>query len=835
MSWLPLFVRFFLRPLRQEPVRTALTAFAIALGVGVVLAIDLAGTSAAGSFRASLEALAGSADFEVTGIGGVPPEVLARLATVPLPIKVTPRIEDYARVESTGETVPLIGVDWVASAPAGGGEGTSFAGKGVWVGPRLASKKGARLRLLVNDLSVEYVVRGILSETPGAGEAGNVIVMDLAEADQALGRQGRLDRILIDVPESGELEHWESQLRSELPEGLSLERFGARTEENRRMLAAFRWNLRILSYIALVVGAFLIYNTISVSVVRRRAEIGIVRALGATRRGILVAFLGEAALLGAIGAVPGLVLGRLMAEGAVQLVAGTVGSLYVSSTPAPIELTPASALLSLCAGIGVALASSLGPAREASAVPPVEAMARGRVDYHSRINARRNLTLAVLLALAGTLAAWLPPVAGKPLFGYLAALVLIASASLAIPALVSAVSRGASALARRLLGVEAFMASRGLAASLHRTSVLVGALATAIAMVVSVGVMVGSFRETVLLWMDDQLRADLYVRPAGAGSADRHPVMSPEVPDLIEKVPGVAAVDRFRALRISYHGLPATLGAGETQVALRFGRTRFLSGTREEALSRLPGGDSVIVSEPFANKHKVGKGDFVELALGGTTRRFEILGVYYDYANERGTIMMDRSTLLKYLPDPSPSSVAVYLEPERDIETVRAELERAVAGRRVLITSNRALRREAIRIFDRTFAITYALEAVAVAVAVMGIGGALLALVVDRRREFGLLRFLGASAGQVRQLILFEAGLLGLLANLAGFVLGAALSLVLIYVINKQSFGWTIQFHWPVAVLLAALSLIDAATIAAGLYPARVAARLRPVEVIHEE
>jgi len=197
--------------------------------------------------------------------------------------------------------------------------------------------------------------------------------------------------------------------------------------------------------------------------------------------------------------------------------------------------------------------------------------------------------------------------------------------------------------------------------------------------------------------------------------------------------------------------------------------------------------------------------------------------------------MMDRSTLLKYLPDPSPSSVAVYLEPERDIETVRAELERAVAGRRVLITSNRALRREAIRIFDRTFAITYALEAVAVAVAVMGIGGALLALVVDRRREFGLLRFLGASAGQVRQLILFEAGLLGLLANLAGFVLGAALSLVLIYVINKQSFGWTIQFHWPVAVLLAALSLIDAATVAAGLYPARVAARLRPVEVIHEE
>ncbi len=196
---------------------------------------------------------------------------------------------------------------------------------------------------------------------------------------------------------------------------------------------------------------------------------------------------------------------------------------------------------------------------------------------------------------------------------------------------------------------------------------------------------------------------------------------------------------------------------------------------------------------------------------------------------------MDRNTALRYLPDPAPSNLAIYIAPDARLESVRAEIEQASAGHRVLIFSNRDLRREALRIFDRTFAITYALEAVAVIVAVMGVAGALLALVIDRRRELGLLRFLGAASGQVRKLIMVEAGLLGLLATFAGVAQGFALSLILVFVINKQSFGWTIRFHWPVAVLLSALTVVYAATVLAGLYPANVAVRLNPIEVVHEE
>ncbi len=347
--------------------------------------------------------------------------------------------------------------------------------------------------------------------------------------------------------------------------------------------------------------------------------------------------------------------------------------------------------------------------------------------------------------------------------------------------------------------------------------------------------MVGSFRETVWVWMDNQLKADLYLRPAGSSAADRHPTMSADIADRIEKLPGVAAVDRFRSYAISYEGLPATFAGGEAVKQEASARTHFLPGENRDAiLSKLAQGDYAIVSEPFANKHHVRPGDVLHIPLAASVRQFRVLGVYYDYSTERGYVIVDRHTLLKYLPDPAVSNLAVYLRPGADISTVRREVDEIIGGRAVLVFSNSTLRRGAIEIFDRTFRITYALEAVAVIVAVMGIAGALLAMVIDRRREFALLRFLGGAQTQIRSIVLCEAGLLGLLANAIGLMLGTLLSLILIYVINKQSFGWTIQFHWPAALLLIALSGIYVATVLAGLYPARTATRMNPIEVIHE-
>jgi putative ABC transport system permease protein len=851
MQQLKLFYRLMVRPLFHEPLRLALMVLAVALGVAVVLAMELAGNAAAGSFHSSMESLAGDNDLEVVATGGVPESALATLSAQPYALRISPRVENFGVDTETQETLPLIGLDLIAEGSRyvsqndieqqssdnkqSIGESVQLleSPESIWVSENLGKKAGEHLSLLINDQVFDCVVRGVLPQVSGGEDA---VLMDIAAAQRALNRFGRVDRILIKLPAGGNIEEWQNRLQGVLRAGVEIRPQGTGTEENRKMLAAFRWNLRLLSYIALIVGAFLIYNTISVSVVRRRAEIGIVRALGASRNAVLAAFLGEAACLGLAGALVGLPLGRIMASGAVKLMAVTVEALYVSSRPGTIELTASSVALALLIGVGVAVASALSPAREAMQVSPTDAMAQGRREYIARANKGRDLAIAGLLALLGALAGRMPAVAGKPLFGYLATILLIAAAAFAMPALVNFISRIAGGVLGKVLGVEALLAVRSLAGSLRRTSVLVAALATAVAMMVSVGIMVGSFRQTVVSWMNDQLPADFYLRPAGDPGADRHPTISLELTEKIAALPGVAAVDRLRAYEISYEGMPATLASVDLRV-LRANRNSDLFSGRPvvQVLGQLRGENRVIVSEPFAYKHDVKAGDAITLTLGETRASFQIVDVFFDYASERGYVLMDRDVLLRYLPDPLPTNLAVFVATDANAEEVRREIQKTAVGYRVLIFSNRELRTEAVRIFDRTFAITYALEAVAVLVAVMGIAGALLALVIDRRRELGLLRFLGASATQIRKMILVEAGLLGLLANLAGFALGYFLSLILVFVINKQSFGWTIRFHWPVAVLLAALTIIYGATVVSGLYPARMAVRLDPLEATHEE
>ncbi|MFB3855147.1 MAG: ABC transporter permease [Vicinamibacterales bacterium] len=845
-----LFHRLIVRPLVREPLRTALTVLAVALGVAVVLAIELAGNAAAGSFRASVETLVGDAEIEVAAAGGVPPETVAALASLPYALSVRPRMEGTAIVGRGGPRVPLFGLDLLAEvwssrdeawADASGEEtGRLWAADSVWVDPSLGLRKGDEVEVLVNDSLFRCVVAGVIASGEGVARPGSsnpgAIVMDIGAADVLLGRRGRPDRILVAVPPDGSIEQWLDRLRRALPAGVEVRPRGSGIEANRRMLSAFRLNLRILSYVALVVGAFLIYNTIAVSVVRRRAEIGIVRALGARRGFVLAAFLGEGASFGLAGALLALPLGRVMASGAVGLLGSTVDSLYVTSEPGPIELGPWAILLAIAAGVGMATLSAWGPAREASRVAPVDAMARGRREYEVRVQRRRDLWVAAGLAGAGLLASRMPAIDGRPLFGYAATALLIGACAMAIPSLVHAVSLGSSTSLLRFAGVEAMLASRSLAASLRRSSVLVGALSTAIAMMVAVGIMVGSFRETVTVWLGAQLTADLYIQSAVPEGPDYHPTMAADVPERVERVAGVAGVDRFREYQVTFHGQTATFAGAEMSVLAKHGAFRFLSGRPSaEVMPRLVGTDTAIVSEPFANRHGVGPGDEITFALGGSRAAFRIEDVWYDYSTEAGFVMVDRSTLLRYLPDEAPSSLGVYLSAGASLDEVRAAVRTALADREVIVVSNRDVRTEALRVFDRTFAITYALEAIAVLVAVIGIAGALVALVIDRRREMGLMRYLGASKVQVRRMILTEAGIIGAVSSIAGLVLGFVLALVLVFVINRQSFGWTIQFHWPVAVLAGAIALVYAATVLAGLYPARIATRLEPTEVIHED
>ena len=835
-----LLFRLIVRPMVRDRARALLSATAVALGVAVIVAVDLAGEASMGSFRSSLESLQGRAGYEITQVGGIPEAVYGDLARLEEPLAFSPRIEGFALLPDSGTEVPLFGVDLVGDTTLGevGGRPRADVSElvdaaSVWVTASLGVSPGATLRVVAGDRRMDLAVKGVI-ELPGVG-AGPFLLMDIPLAQRLVARAGRLDRIYVHPP-TGDERDWTDRLAAVLPPGASILPAGTRTDDNRRMLRAFRWNLRMMSYTTILVGAFLIYNTITAYVVRRRQQIGIVRAVGASRAMVRAAFLIEGAVFGAIGAVLGLLLGRVLAVGAVEAVGGTVSSLYVSSTPGEIAFGPRTVATALVAGVGMSLLSAWWPAREAAGVAPTEAMARARLDHSVRTASRRSAVVALVLVGLAVACCFVPPVGRIPAGGYLAPILLAAACAMVSPRFSSGALGIASRMLARPLGIIASVAARGLAASLGRTAVIVSAMAVAIGLVVSMGVTVGSFRATVTDWLESRLKADFYVNPVASGARGSASTMSEDVAARLEAVSGVMDVGRFRTYSVRYDGTPATLGLADVDLYRRHSGIDFFDAPAPEAVWRaLEAGDSVIASELFGYRHGVGPGDTICLALGTGPVELRVAGIFYDYSGERELLIGDRRALLAHLTDPRISSAGVYLEPDADFEETRAALARVLAGRGVDVTPTRTIRSEAIRVFDRTFAITWALEAIAMLVAILGMAEALLNLVYDRRSELALLRMHGASLRQVRRLVLVQAGLLGAIAGVMGLVLGAASSQVLLRVIHKQSFGWSLPLHWPFEFLTALLVGAVIASVVAGLYPARIGARLVPVEVLRAE
>ena len=846
---------FILRPLWNDALRTLLSVVAVALGIGAVVAIQLANRSAVASFQESVTEISGRANLSITALVPFDEQLLPRVydafAGQQAEVEIAPVVEGIGVEPRSGEALEILAVDLATDravrdiATEGAAEGRPTTRdllllltdpNSLLLGHGFASRHrlrpGSELTLVVNDRAQKFTVRGILAASgPGRALAGNIAVMDIAAGQLLFGRQGKLDRIDLVVPPE-RLEETRARLARLLPPGVSLERPQARGEQVEKMLRAFRLNLSALSLVSLIVGAFLIYNTIAISVVRRRPEVGALRAVGATRTTVVGLFLAEAALLGLAGSAVGILFGRLIAGQALQLVAATVNALWLSVVAAPVALSWRLVGFAVGVGVAAALLSALGPALEAARVEPADALRRGAHERARRLRLRHSPAAGVVALAAAYGAARLPALEAGPVFGYVTAVLLVAGFSLLMPSLMASYSGLCAMLLGRAGTITGMLAARSLGAALGRASVLAMALTTAIAMMASVAIMVTSFRRTVELWTEQTLRADLFIRPPGSRSGRvRSATIAPETSEAIRRTPGVAAVDVFRAVEINFRGAPAFLASGDWAVLGRHGNLMFLDGRPAVEVLR-PEPDAVIVSEPFAMRHGVQRGDTIQLPTPAGDQPSRVRGVYYDYSSDQGYAVMNRRDWLRSGGDRGANSLAVYLAPGSDAAQVRAEIARRTSGRVLLVTSNRELKARVLRIFDRTFAITWVLEAIAICVAILGIANALLAMVLERRRELGILRYLGASRRQVRHLVLFESGLLGLLASATGLVLGLVLSLVLIYVINRQSFGWTIQFYLPVGFLSVATLAVFLVTCLSALYPARQAARIDPVESV---
>ena len=359
-----------LRPLREDAARTVLTILSIALGVAVVIAIELAGDAATGSFQSSLTTLVGKVDYDIQANAGVDENVMGRLAALPIDARFSPVIEQPVIIEGAGSTT-VYGIDAVASMAARPETLETAAVASSELANRLDWKMGQRIVLLGRGFRKTFEIQSI-----APGQNTEWVGIDIAAAQQVLGMYGNLDRVEVFLGPNQRADEAERAIRSVIPASYTLETPGARSEENRRMLRAFRWNLRILSYISLLVGAFLIYNTISVGVARRRTEIGILRALGTRSRGVLALFLGEAAALGLVGSFFGIGLGRVLAGAILGMISDTVNALFTTSAPSSIYISAGSFVAAVVTGTAVAVVSALIPAREAARIAPAEAMRR---------------------------------------------------------------------------------------------------------------------------------------------------------------------------------------------------------------------------------------------------------------------------------------------------------------------------------------------------------------------------------------------------------------------------------------------------------------------------
>ena len=874
----PQFPRLFLwhvvRYARRHPLLAGLNVLSVALGVSVYLAIQIANHSANSAFAASIDLVAGKANLEVRAPGGSFDEtLLPKLAGVPGVKAATPLVEGYATLPAyPGEFLQVLGVDIYSNLPfatfAVGGQAPAdwqnlnldqWLGdpQGLAITDEFATlhglKVGDPLALQVNGHEQTMTVRFLIRLTDTVAGRGNsrVAALDIGWAQRLLGRTGQLSSIQILLAQPREALPMAAKLGKLTPADVTVTPPGQRSGQVDRMLASFELNLSALSLISLLVGMFLIYNTIAASVVRRRVETGILRAVGATRLEVQCLFLAEALLFGIIGVAAGIVGGTLLARFLLgREIAKVISTLYLLVSVERFYLTPFLVGSAFFFGLGSVLAAAFLPAREGSREDPVAALSLGlgSTKDKSRLHAGWWLAagLAALLMAAGCSA--LALTTGPAWLGFGAAFFILLGFAFTAPTVTNLgaglVVRWAQRTERRLerpSGTEkeggrrergspvaaglalVSLASQNLGRSLHRNAVIVAALMAAIAMTVGISVMIHAFRRTVEVWIDRAIVADIFMTPSANETLGNGAFFPPEVLRGLRAMPGVRTVDTVREIGVNIRGdrVAMVVVQGEDR-----DRLAYVGGNaaRKQAAFHQP--QSVLVSEPFAHRYHVREGDTLPIPTPDGVVPFHVAGVYYDYARDAGIIAVTRQNFERYWHDDRVASVAIYLKEPGKLEAVAAEIRTSFNQHgEFLILSNQSIRQRVFEIFGQTFRITGVLRGIAVVVAVIGIFLTLTTLVSERAREIGVLRAIGASRAQVQGIVLVESTLIGLLSSLLGIVAGLALSLVLTFVINKAFFGWTIQLSVPWESVLITPVWIMLAALVAGWLPAMRAGR----------
>ena len=832
-----LFWRQIVRPWAAHPLLPTLNILSIALGVAVFLAIQMANRGALSSFQDAVGLVAGRSHLEIRG--NLPEELFPLVQNAPGVTAATPLVEGIATLpEQPGDYLRILGVD-------------PFTGEGMRAF-ELANPSGGPLDLEMwlrepdvvavspgRELPASFRVlaagrsatlrRGFELKTDDAlvGADQRVAAMDIGWAQELLDLRGRLTSIQVVVENPLAPDAVIAALKVIAPPDAIVGPPGRRGAETEQMLAAFQLNLTALSLVSMVVGMFLIYNSLSSAVVRRRHEIGILRANGATKAEVMSLFLGEGLACGIMGTLLGIVLAGPLAAVLAAPVGETVSSLYALVTIGNLGLLPGQITLAFGAGLGASLVAAWLPAAEAANSDPALALRSGSHRDAFAIGSRHWAPWGAGCLVLSLIASWWALEGGGRLLGFAAVGLLIGGCSLLVPLVVTGftrIVRGPGWLIR--------VASQHLGRSLHRSAVTIAALSVAVALTVSISVMIHSFRASVTSWLGNTLVADLFIAPAANEIAGLQSFLPAGVVEWVRNDSRVRNLGTFREMMVPW---------GEKTVPLAVvdggarGELDFVDGPPDAGRQfHEPG--MVAVSESFSNRHGTKPGDVLEFASPRGPARFRVAGVVKDFTRDSGLVMLERAGFRTFWSDERLHSLSITLHKADDAQSLAEDFRSAFgpAGEFSIYT-NSGLRRRVLEIFDQTFAVTTVLRAIAVAVAIAGVLLSLTTLVTEREREIGVLRSQGASRAQIAWLVLSEAGMIGILSSLVGLLCGAAMAMILTWVINKSFFGWTIELSYPLGLIASTpLWIIPAALFAAWL-PARRASAIPPARAVRFE
>lgn len=828
---------------RQHRLQTLLLIFGIALGVALMISVDLANYSARRAFQLSAEGLTGKANYQVVSSNDQLPESLyTQLRVVHRQRQIAPvvegrlRLKDPLNPEAPAQQWTLLGVDPFAEAPfrdlllSGDPANQTLADVSLLTTPGTVLVPVAEAERLGVGRSPEVLLPRLNAQEPPLRAIGRfapasdlnaealrrVLLTDIATAQEILHQEGQLTRIDVRLPE-GDAEAVTS-FSALLPAGAQLQRPSARTETLLQMSRAFEINLSALSLLALLVGVFLIYNTVAFSVVQRRQHFAILRSLGATPGQLQGQILGEVTALGLLGAILGVGLGILLGQQVLKGVTQVINDMYYAVEVRQLQLAWPLMLKGVMAGAIAAFVAAWLPAREASRTPPVQVFQRTHLEDRVRALLPQVSGAALLLFAVGVgLLQW-PGTGLVTAFAGLAGVVL--GAALLVPlslwGLLGAIARSPGLLWR--------LAARNLQRALSRSALATTALMLSVSVIIGVSVMVGSFRQSVDLWLAQILAADFYVRterPMEAATAGRLQGALPEVLTAVHSSRELRFKDPqlgvFNVLAISHDT------AGQTRQYL------WQAGPREQLWSQLEAG-GVLISEPLARRlQRTGQfnlaapaGQSLTLQTPTGPQAFAVQGIFYDYSSELGTLMIQRDIYVKHWQDSQLTGLALNLQTGLVADTARPAIEAALnrEGLSYTLQANGELRRAALAVFDRTFAVTDALRVLTLMVAFLGVLSTILALHLERRRENALLRILGLTPAQNARLGLYEAACMGGIAGLLALPVGLLMSWVLIAVINLRAFGWSLTLFLQPTVLLEAWALAVGSALLAGLWPA---------------